>query len=384
MDKAWAQDRPANRMRGQPLVFLATVVLLWSLTRILQYLPDGGTQLGQLRSASRAVTEEALRSASASGQQLQPLPQVSPVSGPPAQDRMRLRAPSLAPLSKPLFEGAMEHQPLWVESLSVPEGPGKAPGTAAPLVDRPVMLEPDQPSPAPLMPPGTLPLRPSGSRWSVYGWSLVRQNGRAGTLAPAAQYGGSQAGLLVQMALSDTPNRPTVYARASSALASADDRSLALGISARPVADLPVDLAVERRMGLARGQPDRFALMLVAGKAWTERRSQIRLEGYGQAGVVGLTDPQAFFDVQMLATRPVHVTGVGTVSLGGGVWAGGQQNIDAQGQTSWTHRVDLGPRAAVVVPVSQGSLTLALDWRQRIDGAAHPASGAALTLSAGF
>lgn len=123
---------------------------------------------------------------------------------------------------------------------------------------------------------------------------------------------------------------------------------------------------------------------MVAGSAWTDRRTQLHLEAYGQAGVVGLADPQAFFDLQMLATRPVHVADAMAVSLGGCLWAGGQQNPDGQGRKPWAHRIDLGPRAAVAVPVERGSLSLALDWRQRIDGDADPRSGAALTLSAGF
>lgn len=127
---------------------------------------------------------------------------------------------------------------------------------------------------------------------------------------------------MVQMALAQVPQRPILYARATTALANADDRSLALGLSGRPFAQLPVDLAVERRFALARGQADRFAALVVAGGAWTPRHSRIRLEGYGQAGVVDLADPQAFFDLQMLASGPVHVTDVLSVSLGGGLWAG--------------------------------------------------------------
>lgn len=282
----------------------------------------------------------------------------------------------------------MAHQQLWIESLSLAAGLGTTPARPSPLIDRPLMLvaEPAarESAPEPILPSSIRPVRPGGGRWSVYAWSLVRQADRTRTLAPAAQYGGSQAGLLVQLALTDAPYRPSVYARATSALASADDRSLALGLSARPFPGVPVDLAVERRWGLARGQPDRFAALLVAGGAWTSRRSQVRLEGYGQAGVVGLADPQAFFDLQMLATRPVQVADAVAVSLGGGIWAGGQQNADAQGRTSWTHRIDLGPRASVAVPVERGALSLAVDWRQRIDGDARPDSGGALTLSAGF
>lgn len=230
-----------------------------------------------------------------------------------------------------------------------------------------------------------LPSGPSSpKRWSVYGWSLIRQGSQAPALAAAGQYGGSQAGLVVRRALGDGANAPAAYARATSALASADDRSLALGISARPWAGVPVDLAVERRLGLGAGQRDQFAALLVGAAGVVDRRSGIQFDGYGQAGVIGLRKPRGFFDLQMVASRTVARADRRTLSVGAGMWAGGQQNIDADGGRRWLHRVDIGPRAAVVLPIENSAMTLALDWRQRVAGDALPSSGAAITLSAGF
>ena len=373
-------DRAEGRMRGQPLVFLVTVVLLWSVARIVQHWPDTGPPMPEQKAAWPTLV------AAVGATQARAMPPGS-LDAPPQRPARAWSRPAPvppAPASRALpFDVAMAHQQLWIESLGL-AGPAGAGEARSPLIDRPLMLAPEPSAPEASLPPGVRIVRPGSGRWSVYGWSLLREGGRARALAPAAQYGGSQAGLVVQMALADGPARPMLYARATTALASADDRSVAFGVSARPVPTLPIDLALERRFGLARGQKDRFAALIVAGSAWTDRRTQLHLEAYGQAGVVGLADPQAFFDLQMLATRPVHVADAMAVSLGGGLWAGGQQNPDGQGRKPWAHRIDLGPRAAVAVPVERGSLSLALDWRQRIDGDADPRSGAALTLSAGF
>lgn len=282
------------------------------------------------------------------------------------------------------FAVALAHQQLWMESLvAVPGGDAQRPSAATFLLD-PSLMPPDE-SPEPASHAFDVPVIKAGrSRWSVYGWSLVRQGSGTRALAPAGQYGSSQAGLLVRYALADSPHRPLIYARASGALARGDDRMLALGLSARPIVGWPIDLAVERRMALGTRQRDQFAVMAVAGLAAEPQRDGLNLEAYGQAGLVGLSDPLGFFDLQMLATRKVYKTDTASVALGGGLWAGGQQNPDGHGGKPWAYRVDIGPRAAVTVPVERGTLALALDWRQRIEGDARPASGAALTLSAGF
>lgn len=272
---------------------------------------------------------------------------------------------------------ALAHHRLWAQSLT----PSARAGGGSPLFDGPLLIEPEADRPQNAEGADD---RGRHRRWSIYAWSLVRPSGGDAALAPVGQYGGSQAGLILRYAIGGGASALSLYARATSALARGDDRTMALGVSARPFAKIPVDLAVERRLSLVDGQPDRFAAMVVAGGGASLARSQLRVEAFGQAGLVGLADRQGFFDLQMLAAREVSTRDRHSVSVGGGIWAGGQQQPDAADRKRWVYRVDMGPRAALAVPLGDSQMMVALDWRQRIDGNARPASGAALTLSTGF
>lgn len=371
--------RPEGR-RGQPLVFLLTVLAVWCAARLAHHWSVDGAPAG--RAAERpAVPMPASR-------RVRPVAVSAPEPVRASTDVMSERASSALrhavarPEAVP-FPVALAHQQLWLDAmLGAPGGPDQGVAPSAPLRDGPIL--PPALAPAAMAPTDSGPARMGSSRWSVYAWSLVRQGSGTRALAPAAQYGGSQAGLLIQYALGSPRHRPMLYARATGALAQADDRSLAIGLAARPMAQLPIDLAIERRFALAEGQRDRLAVMALAGGAVPIGRGGAQLEGYGQAGLVGLSDPLAFFDLQLVASQPVHRADRLSLAVGGGVWAGGQQNADGRGGKPWTHRIDIGPRAALTVPVEGGSLALALDWRQRVDGDARPHSGPALTLSAGF
>lgn len=378
-DRLGMAMRPERR-RGQPLVFLLTVLTVWCVARTIHHWPVDDTAAGQVaeRPAVPLPASRMVRPAAVLGSE-------RVHAGTDAMaDRAgsALRQAAVRPEAIP-FPVALAHQQLWLDAmLGSPGGPDQGPTPTAPLRDGPIL--PPTLAPAATAPTDSGPARPGASRWSVYAWSLVRQGSGTRALAPAAQYGGSQAGLLIQYALGSPRHRPMLYARATGALAQGDDRSLAIGLAARPIAQLPIDLAIERRFALADGQRDRLAVMALAGGAAPIGHGGAQLEGYGQAGLVGLSDPLGIFDLQLLASKPVHRADRLSLALGGGVWAGGQQNADGRGGKPWTHRVDIGPRAALTVPVETGSLALALDWRQRVGGDARPRSGAALTLSAGF
>jgi hypothetical protein len=371
--------------RGQPLVFLGTVVLVWTLARIIHHWPEDAIAPRPMQLYPAAPTQfvrpwERLRADSAANSAAFSVADVPaglpPKIEPTTSGRARTGGDDRD------FDTAMAHHLLWAEALTSHRAPDARAGS--PLADTPVIVAPANDGRG-LEDTASEPSRRAASRrWSVYAWSLVRQGRAAQALAPGAQYGGSQAGLVIRHAFGQAAGAPVLYARAAGALASSADRTAAIGFSARPWRGVPVDLAVERRFGLARGQPDRFVAMAVAGGGATLRQSGIRVDGYGQAGIVGLDERLGFFDLQLIASRPVTSPDHAVVSVGGGIWAGGQQDVQDNGAKSWVHRVDAGPRAALGLPAGEGRLTLALDWRQRIDGEARPASGAVMTLSAGF
>lgn len=360
------------RWQGQPLVFLSTVIIVWIAARVIHHWPD--ESLATVLPRPGAVVARTGDEPSghddmaAEMDRLQPPMRLLGVARQPASSSPASMSPAGFWTSGKTPDGSRPVEKS--EQRTVQAAAGQLPRTLQEAI-------------LPPPPPGQ-GMREGGGRWSVYGWVLVRQGDASGSLAPGGQYGGSQAGLVVQWTLADTRNRPALYARAISALARGDDRNLALGLSARPIAGLPIDLAVERRFALAEGQRDRLALLAVAGGGKVLQQTGTRIEAYGQAGIVGIGKPQAFFDLQATAMQPLHRRDARAFALGGGLWAGGQQNPDGQGGKPWLHRVDIGPRAALTFPVERGALTLALDWRERIDGDARPASGVALTLSASF
>lgn len=376
-------------MRSQPLLFLATVLLVWCAARVIHHLPRPDTPRDGLE-----------RRSFPDGPGFQPYaqprsqPEYAGLSGvqtllaPPALATDRLvpdesavhRSPGRPPSAS--FDIALAHQIVWAEALTTATG---AAGDAhSVLTAAPLLVEPEPSEPHRAADTTGHPTNNRDRRWSIYGWSLLRASSRVRTLAPAGQYGGSQAGLVLRYTVRGAPVATEIYARAVAAVARDDDRTLAIGIAARPWSKIPVDLAVERRFGLAERQRDRFAAMVLAGGGVSLGGSRIRIDGYGQAGFVGWNQRQAFFDLQMLATRPVTVQDGPAVLLGGGLWAGGQQERDPAGHKRWVHRADLGPRAALDLPVGDSRITVAFDWRQRIDGNAQPGSGAVVTVSAGF
>ena len=95
----------------------------------------------------------------------------------------------------------------------------------------------------------------------------------------------------------------------------------------------------------------------------------------GQAGYVGGKYASAFADGQLRAERPLAEFGDAKLTAGGGAWGGAQKGAA---------RLDIGPSASLQLKLGQTSSRLSMDWRFRVAGAAEPASGPALTISAGF
>jgi hypothetical protein len=221
---------------------------------------------------------------------------------------------------------------------------------------------------------------PRASAWSAEAWLLLRQGGNvlnATGLVPAT-YGASQAGAVIRYQLApESAHRPALYLRGSAALNGSHEREAAVGLSARPFARLPLVAAAEARVnqqpGGTRLRPAAFVYTELPPIALP---LGAKGEFYGQAGYVGGNFASAFADGQLRIDRRFLTLGNGELRAGGGVWGGAQKGAS---------RLDVGPTATLGMPlVGTAGARLGVDWRFRVAGNAAPASGPAVTLSAGF
>jgi hypothetical protein len=234
----------------------------------------------------------------------------------------------------------------------------------------------DRPASAPYQPFKTSLASPTGGRWSADGWLLLRQDTTNALAFGRGSYGRSQAGAVLRYDLGpSSPLRPMAHARVSQAIG-ARESELALGLSARPLPKVPVRAAVELRLTQANGQ----TLVRPAAYAVTELPTfelplGFTADAYGQAGYVGGRYASAFADGQVRAERRLAEFGDAKLSAGGGAWGGAQKGAA---------RLDIGPSASLQLKLGATNSRVSMDWRFRVAGDAEPASGPALTISAGF
>ncbi len=209
--------------------------------------------------------------------------------------------------------------------------------------------------------------------WRGGAWLLWRAGSGGTALAGNGQLGGSQAGLRVERILTDTASgRLAAYTRITAALDRPHAPEAAAGIAWQPGPSIPISLAVERRIGLGDGARDAFALMAVGGFGPVDLPAGIRAQGYGQAGMVGLKQRDAFVDGRLSLLHPLGRT---PLSAGFSLSGGAQPHVS---------RLDIGPAVEVRLPLAHSPARLVAEWRQRIGGNARPGSGAALTLATDF
>ncbi len=232
-------------------------------------------------------------------------------------------------------------------------------------------------SPAP-----TPPSSPAGSarRWSADAWLLMRRGGAASLAAIGmpGTYGASQAGGVVRYRLdANDAHRPAAYLRTTAALNGSNEKEAALGLQARPLPALPLVVAAEVRATAVPGATHlRPAAFVYSELPARELPLDMRLESYLQAGYVGGSFSTAFADGQVRLDRKVTQVGPAELRAGGGLWGGAQRGAS---------RLDVGPSATLTASGSgTAAARVGVDWRFRVAGEAVPASGPALTLSAGF
>jgi hypothetical protein len=305
-------------------------------------------------------------------------PAIVPVpafGAPPVPARMRLAVPA----------GDRQALPAsWLASLAAPPIPGATPLISAQgAVGHSFVLFAglaQMQLPPPVLSlleaaPSAVTERPS--RWSADGWLMLRQDGNGPPAAVQPSYGRSQVGAVLRYRLSDTsPYRPQVYLRASGSLAGPREQELAAGLSARPLPGLPLRLAAEARVTrTVAGTEVRPALYAVTELPPAELPLGVHGEAYLQAGYVGGRYATGFIDGQARVERRIAAIGDNELAAGAGIWGGAQKG---------SARLDIGPSARVSFRLGDAQARVAADYRLRVAGDARPASGPALTLSAGF
>lgn len=204
-------------------------------------------------------------------------------------------------------------------------------------------------------------------RLQLSAWALLRGTPGTGSLASGGTLGGSQAGARLTYSLD---RRFAVSLRSSSPIGGSRGGEVAAGVRVTPFPSIPVAITAERRHAIGRfstGRSD-FALFAEGGVYRRPIGWNLMLDGYAQAGVVGLQERDFFADGGFTLSRPLF----GRFSAGLGAWGGYQPGL---------YRIDAGPRVSYRV---RPNVSLHLDWRQKLAGSAQPDSGPALTLGANF
>ncbi|WP_395621906.1 hypothetical protein [Sphingomonas daechungensis] len=198
-------------------------------------------------------------------------------------------------------------------------------------------------------------------------WAMLRGRPGTGSLASGGTLGGSQAGGRLTYAFDP---RIAASLRSSSPIGGARGGEVAAGVRFTPIPSIPFAITAERRQAIGKfstGRSD-FALFAEGGIYQRPIGWDFMLDGYAQAGVVGLRERDLFADGGLAVSRPVW----GRFSAGFGVWGGYQPGL---------YRVDAGPRISMRV---RPNISVHVDWRQRLAGTAEPSSGPAVTLGANF
>lgn len=210
----------------------------------------------------------------------------------------------------------------------------------------------------------------SPGRWSLSAWSFVRR-GDSAPLATGGQLGGSQAGARLTYRLNrDSERSLALSARVSAPLRRPAGAEAALGLDWQPIGQLPIHLLAERRRALGREGRSAFDLTAYGGVS-DAALGPFRIDAYAQAGMVGARSRDLFGDGSIRLSLPL----ARNLRLGAGAWAAAQPGLN---------RLDVGPQAALRLPVAGRSVTIAADWRLRVAGKADPGSGPTLTLSTDF
>lgn len=258
---------------------------------------------------------------------------------------------------------------------------GRPSGLFAPLR---LVLEDSEPQITGRDTPPTIALAPAGkagtpltirqARADVYAYSFWRfSTGATAALAPGAQYGGSQTGIVATIDPFGAPNTGLALLVRGTSTPDGKERELAMGLRWKPDTKWPLWISAEKRF--QTDSADRFAVYASGGFDTVPIIGQWRLDAFGQAGFASGRSGGGFFDAQTRVMRPLGVIGGVPFSVGVGGWSGGQRDAA---------RVDAGPTVKATIDTGLAAVLVTADWRLRVAGNAKPKHGLALTVSSTF
>ena len=223
-------------------------------------------------------------------------------------------------------------------------------------------------------------------RWSIGGYVLSRGGGVGDPLAASPVLGGGQAGAAVGYTFNPLANtrismigRVTAAAGANGGL-DGETAEAALGLRVQPFRAVPVAVDVERRFALGTYSRDAWAARLSGGGGHDMKVAgrRLRLEGYGEAGVIGFNEePAIYAGGQLRGATPIATFGNVAVDAGAGAWGATQRDYGVTAS-----RFDLGPSAQF--HVKPWPFRAQVDYRVRAAGNALPGSGPVITVAGEF
>jgi len=352
---------PPPRRRGEPLIALTTITVGWIAVRAVAW----QSPFPPLQPEWREI--HVVETPSVGAESVFSTPAVIPE----AVVRAALQHPARLSREPAALASTRDER----RDYAIPSG-GWTPQTFAAPVATPIQrLARPTASPFPTSAPSVASVRTKHLHldgWFVWrsGSSGLRVGGQPFT------YGASQAGVLARLDLSGNRHVPQVYARALYAPGKARQADLAVGLSGRPVATVPIRLQAEGRATQSDNRAFvRPAILAVTELAPLELPLGVRAEGYAQAGWVGGRYSTGFVDGQARIDRELIAVGPAEVRIGAGAWGGAQKSAG---------RLDIGPSVTLDLRDTPVPARISVDYRYRALGDANPGSGVALTLSTGF
>jgi hypothetical protein len=359
-------------MRGRPFAYLALTLSVWVGVRVI-ISADGDSRAAPLPVAE-AVPLPVLRETSAVSRIAAPANSAQKFDAMPPSLRHRNRSIStnngLPPAQDPWQDGGRPPGFSLAALVADKDEPQSAGRDTPPSKSLALMGEAGPPEKR--TPPNDVARLGWGGE--LYAYSFWRfSTGSGSALAPGAQYGRSQSGIIGTIDPFGAPDSGLSLVARGSMTPDGDEREVALGLRWRPGRDWPLTLSAERRF--RDNAPDRFAAYLAGGIDALPITGLWSLNAFGQAGYATGQGGGHFFDAQARAMHPLaNIMGV-PLSAGAGGWAGGQKGA---------LRMDIGPTIAAKVNAGPTSLLIQLDWRLLAAGHAEPNNGLALTVSTGF